>query len=517
MSGAFDSSSVLRPPSSILRHPSSVLRPSSFVLLLLLASAAYAAPFKLPPFPPPPATPEIHGASVIGASPGRPFLFLIPATGKEPLIYSADHLPPGLSLDPHSGIITGAVTRAGSYPFHVGVTGPAGKDVRELTVICGDHVLALTPPMGWDTWNAFGDTATADDVRAQADWMVKSGLAAHGYQYIIIDDTWEGRRDAAGQLGASLRFGDIKSLADYVHAKGLKLGIYSAATPQTCSGFAGSAGHEAQDAALFASWGVDYLRYDWCPEINKGSERSQGLVKAAFVPMAQALDTVPRDIVFAINSYGAGNPENWAAKLGANSWGISTAVLDRWDIMSKDGFAAIDDGGRAGPSHWNDPGWLMVGRTGFADPRFPHLTPSEQMWQVSLWSMMAAPLILSCDLSQLDPNKFYPITSTLLMNDDVLAIDQDSLGKPATTVWNQNPDDTRVLSRPLADGTTAVGLFNNRGWTATMKVTWSNLHLTGPQPVRDLWARRDLGVLTDSYITEVPGHGVVLLKIGRPR
>ncbi|MBV9470062.1 MAG: NPCBM/NEW2 domain-containing protein, partial [Abitibacteriaceae bacterium] len=223
-----------------------------------------AVAYKLPPAPPVDPHPAIHGPLVMGASPNRPFVFLVPVTGKGPFTYAAEALPKGLKLDAKTGVISGAVSAAGTYDLRVTVKGPAGKATKTFGLICGEHKLALTPPLGWNAWNVYGDTVTAEKIKDQVDWLVKTGLAGHGFQYIIIDDSWEGRRDAEGNIGPNKRFGDIKSLADYVHSKGLRLGIYSSPNEETCSGYAGSAGHEEKDAAFYASCGIDYLKYDWC-------------------------------------------------------------------------------------------------------------------------------------------------------------------------------------------------------------------------------------------------------------
>ena len=214
--------------------------------------------------PEPQTQPAIHGARIIGATPGRPFLFLIPATGRGPLTYKADHLPAGLALDPVSGIISGKLTTAGSTDVFLTVSGPTGTINRTLTIVGGVHKLALTPPMGWNSWNVWATNVDQDKVRAAADAMVISGLAAHGYQYVNIDDSWEGDRDIQGQIQGNAKFPYMRVLSDYVHMKGLKLGIYSSPGPKTCAGFTASYQHEEQDAKTYADWGVDYLKYDWC-------------------------------------------------------------------------------------------------------------------------------------------------------------------------------------------------------------------------------------------------------------
>jgi alpha-galactosidase len=473
--------------------------------------AAYLAP------PPSDTRPVIRGTQIVGASPGRPFLFRVPATGKGPLAFSAASLPPGITLDARTGILSGAAAKAGTYRVALAVKGPAGRATRGLTIVCGSGVLARTPPMGWSAWNLYGENVTGEKVRLQADWLVRSGLAAHGYQYVLLDDTWQGRRDTkTGDIDSNRRMGDLTALADYLHAKGLKFGIYSSPNEETCAGYAGSLGHEEQDARAYARWGADYLKYDWCDASRGRRDLSEDELKAAFAKMRAALDKTGRDFVYTINPYGLTAAWQWAKEVGANTYWTSAQVLETWDRIMRNGFDMSYKGEESGQGSWADPGWLMLGKVGSAtiNPHFVRLTPDEQKAHFSLWCLVAAPLILSCDLTQLDPNAFFPITTAILTNDEVIAIDQDPLGKPARPLEGVGGD---AWSRPLADGTIAVGLFNRRPDPRRMTVPWSALDRTGSQPVRDLWLRKDLGEKSESFTATVPSHGVVLVKIGRPK
>jgi alpha-galactosidase len=233
----------------------------------------------------------------------------------------------------------------------------------------------LTPPMGWNAWSVFGEDVTAAKVAEQADWMIKSGLAAYGFNTIIIDDTWQSRRDADGTLFSNRRFGNIKSLADYIHSKGLKIGIMSGATPDSCSGYAGSGGFEEQDAATFARWGIDYLKYDWCPESGNRNASKPEEVRAAYTKMAAALKNVDRDIVFSVVDYGFGGPAaDWAPSIGANLWRTSRSLLDSWESLNSATFSQSGNPSAAKPGAWNDPGPLMIGRFTPRNPplRLPH-------------------------------------------------------------------------------------------------------------------------------------------------
>ena len=493
--------------------------------LLTLAPGATAKPesylptvAQKPVILPPDPRPALHGPRVVGASPGRPLLFRIPATGTPPLTFSAAPLPSGVTLDPKTGVLSGRMATAGTYTVRVGVTNALGTTQRTLALVCQPGARALTPPLGWNSWNVYANAVTDANMRDAADWLVKTGLAAHGWQTVTLDDSWQGPRDPkTGEISPNRRVGDVKALADYVHAQGLKLGLYSAPTAQTCSGFLGSLGHEETDAQTYARWGVDFLKYDWCPNPlpNAGSETDPTDAKAAYTLMGAALEKTDRDIVYGVSTYGKENPWDWATKAGGNTWSSSPTFLDTWEYLAKVVFAPVWKSVNAKPGHWDDPGPLMVGKIGYGDPHRSHLTPNEQMVQMSMWSLLSAPLTISCDLTQLDPNAFFPATTAILTNDEVLDIDQDPLGTAARQ--QKNIGGVLVWTKPLADGTTALGLFNPdvAAWDVT--VPWVDLNLADGLPVRDVWKHQDLGVTADSQVYTVPNHGVLLLKIGTPK
>jgi len=455
--------------------------------------------------------PAIHGPRVTGGTPGRPFLFLIPATGEGPLTFSAKNLPAGLALDPKTGIISGALERAGRTEVQLTVTGPKGSATRPLTIAASHDALALTPPLGWNSWNVWGRAVDDAKVRAAADWMVKSGLAAHGFQYINIDDGWEGQRDAGGEIRPNAKFPDMKALADYVHSKGLKLGIYSSPGPRTCEGLEGSYRHEAQDAATFARWGIDLLKYDWCSYDGIAKNDSLAELQKPYLVMRDGLAKTGRDIVYSLCQYGMGNVWEWGADVGGNYWRTSGDLTDVWSNMSSVGFRQAGREKFSKPGHWTDPDMLVVGKVGWGpNIHDTRLTPNEQITHITLWSLQAAPLLIGCDLSQL--NEF---TTALLTNDEVLDVDQDPLGKAASRIWQR--ERLEVWARPLWDGTMAVGLFNRGLRDAKMTVKWSELGLTGRQMVRDLWLHKDVGEFTGSFSARVPSHGALLIKVGRPK
>ena len=503
--------------------------------------------------------PRINGPRIVGATPGKPFLFLIPVTGDGPLRYVARELPAGLTLNPATGIISGSLKQAGTSVVEVVVRGPRGVARRTLTIVGGDHKLALTPPMGWNSWNIFHRDVDEAKVRVAADWMVKTGLAAHGYQYINIDDCWEDGRDTNGVITVNKKFGDMKALADYVHSKGLKLGIYSSPGPKTCAGFEASYGHEDLDAQTYAGWGIDYVKYDWCsyggiardlkeqkyaalvPEfadqlksftdeearLSAKRQRSQQendqlkeirgqldeiyqkagaehrkqtdleIYQAPYKLFRTSLDRCNRDIVYSLCQYGMGDVWEWGAEVGGNLWRTTGDIQGNYRSLSNIGFSQNGHEKYAGPGHWNDPDMLWL----------HSLKPNEQLTHLSLWSLLAAPLLIGSDLSKLDP-----FTLDALSNDEVINVDQDPLGIQGNR--RAKDGDLEVWAKPLSDGTLAVGLFNRGTNSAPVVARWSDLGLTGKQAVRDLWQKKDLGAFTDSFTATVPGHGVVLVKVG---
>jgi len=454
--------------------------------------------------------PAIHGPRIVGASPGRSFLFLIPATGDGPLTYSAAGLPPGLVLNSQTGVISGALRSAGRTTAHLTVQGPKGSARRDLTIVGGVRTLALTPPMGWNSWNVWAGEVNDARVRAAADELMATGLAAHGFQYVNIDDTWEAGRDSAGRIQTNAKFPDMKGLGDYIHGKGLRFGIYSSPGRTTCAGYTASYQHEDLDAQSYADWGVDYLKYDWCSygAIARGSDLA--ILRKPYAVMRASLDKVDRDIVYSLCQYGMGAVWTWGADgdIGGNCWRTHGDIQDIWGSLRD--IIETEPGHEkyAGPGHWNDPDMLMVGVVGFGNTHPTRLTPNEQITHISMWCMLSSPLLIGCDMTRLD--KF---TTALLSNDEALDIDQDPLGRAASPVAKDG--DSEVWARPLFDGTHAVALVNMGDDAAPITVRWKDAGVSGRQPVRDLWLHKDVGRYRDSYTVDVPAHGTVLLRIGR--
>jgi alpha-galactosidase len=347
--------------------------------------------------------------------------------------------------------------------------------------------------MGWNSWNHFAERIDDKTVRAQANALVMSGMKDVGYVYINIDDGWEGRRDHDGFIQPNDKFPDMKALADYVHSKGLKLGIYSSPAEKTCGGYEGSAGHEEQDAQTYAKWGIDYLKYDWCKSSGTLEE-----MRIAYTTMHDALRKTGRPIVLSLCEYGWNRVWAWGQSAGGNLWRTTGDIKDQYSVMAEIGFGQNGLEKFAGPDHWNDPDMLEVGNGG--------MTEDEYRTHMSLWAILAAPLIAGNDLSQMTP-----YTVEILTNREVIAVDQDPLGRQGFRIAQEGPFE--VWMKPLADGSKIVGLFNRQGRTERMAVEFSQIELHGVVSVRELWLKKDLGTFKDIFSAYVPAHGVVLVRI----
>ena len=465
--------------------------------------------------------PLINYPRIVGATPGRPFLFRIPTSGDVPMTFTARNMPDGLALDEHTGIISGSMHRPGRHLVVVDAKNSAGQTANvTIEVIGGQHSLALTPPLGWNSWNVWGAKVDDAKVRAAADAMVSSGLAAQGYTYINIDDSWEGPRAADGEITSNEKFPDMKALTDYIHAKGLKAGLYSSPGPRTCEQkFAGSYRHEEQDARTWAKWGFDYIKYDWCSYSDIEPLAARAPLDALQKPyrlMRGILDQLDRDFVYSLCQYGWGRVWEWGGEVGGNLWRVTGDITDTWISMSSIGFQQTGHEQYAGPGHWNDTDMLVVGKLGWGreGPRPTRLTPNEQLTHISLWALQAAPLLIGADMAQMDD-----FTRDLLGNRQVLAIDQDPIGKAARRLSSDGW--TEVWARELWDGRMAVGLFNRSPEPAAVTVSLKDLGLPDHSPIGFPWTgeyRDHPSVNVDgAYTATVPRHGVVLVTLGRSR
>jgi alpha-galactosidase len=470
------------------------------------------------------AVPRINGPSVFGARPGAPFIYAIPATGTRPMAFSAEGLPASLQLDAVTGRISGKISLPGEFTVGLHARNALGWATRKFRIVVGDDI-ALTPPMGWNSWNCWGTGVDQDKVLRSARAMKAAGLDQHGWTYVNIDDAWQGVRGGPfNALQGNQKFPDLKALCDEIHSLGFKAGIYS--TPWVTS-YGNHAGGSAQnprgdwdprdtqgpknvkvlpfaigkysfarqDAQQWSVWGIDYLKYDWGP-VEAPPTRE----------MAEALRATGRDIVLSLSNNAAGNlfGEISAVAPLAQSWRTTTDITDNWGSVKGIGFAQDKWAPFARPGHWNDADMFEVGANGGGGRK--KLTPDEQYTHVSLWCLLSTPLLLGCDLEKMDD-----FTLGLLTNDEVLAVDQDALGKQATRVSGQG--DLLVYAKRLEDGAWAVGLFNLGVSEETVSILWSDLKLAGPQAVRDLWRQKNLGTFADRFATPVASHGVVLVRV----
>jgi alpha-galactosidase len=374
------------------------------------------------------------------------------------------------------------------------------------------QLVAQTPPMGWNSWNFFSGKVEDKDIRAAADQLVATGMKDAGYVYVNIDDTWEGQRDATGMLHTNAKFPDMKALADYVHSKGLKIGIYSGPGPRTCAGYAGSLGHEEQDAQLYASWGIDYLKYDLCSfneeVMNKQAPNDKpaqmGLMIAAYDKMNKALKATGRPIVFSFCQYGWDAVWEWGPSVGANLWRTTGDIQPNWDRIYTIASQQVGLEKYSGPGHWNDPDMLEVGNG--------KLSLGENRAHFSMWAMLAAPLLAGNDLHNMKPE-----IAAILTNHEVIAIDQDKLGREATHIYSDGEVD--VWARHLSGGAMAVAVLNAgspRYSTHPFHLSLAKLGLHGTQQGKDLWTGKDIE-LTDNMPLEIPGHDILLVRIAQPK
>ncbi len=481
--------------------------------------------------PPAPESPRINGPKVYGVRPGSPFLYRIPATGVRPMRFSAEGLPKGLKLNAESGIISGKVKKAGRWEVTLKAQNEKGTDSRTLRIIAGEEI-CLTPPLGWNSWNVWGNSVSQEKVLRSARGMVESGLADCGWSYINIDDGWQGIRAGRDKaIQPNSKFPDMQALADEIHAMGLKFGIYSGPWVGTYAGHIGETCDNADgtydyitkglcdsvykldrkkvdrksvryfgkysfvraDVRQWAEWGVDYLKYDWYPNDEEHAAE-----------MAKALDESGRDIVYSLSNRAPLALAPVWRRL-SNAWRTTDDIRDTWASVYGIGFGEQDRwAAYRCPGHWPDADMLVVGKVGWGPSvRESRLTADEQYTHISLWALLATPLLIGCDLESIDP-----FTFGLLSNTEVLDVNQDPLGVQASQMA------PGVFVKPLEDGSVAVGLFNTEDAPAMVSFRPSYAGMSGQLSVRDLWRQKDLGGFSagDNWSSQIPAHGVLLLK-----
>ncbi len=495
--------------------------------------------------PAPGPEPRINGPAVFGVRPARPFIYRIPCTGRRPVSFSVLDLPDGLAVDERSGIITGTVPeQPGEYTVTLQASNDAGRVEREFTIAVGD-TLALTPPMGWNSWYIHYHRVTGEVMREAADQMIASGMADYGYMYVNIDDCWmriepqyyeelkEGRlagfdmtgvvgdiRDDQGNVLPNDNFSDMQAMTDYIHAKGLRAGIYTSPGPRTCQRYAGSYQHERRDAEQYAEWGFDFLKYDWCSYTQVYRERlKQSNDELAekmhpYQQMGDILKSLNRDIVLNLCQYGMNEVWTWGGKVGGHCWRTTGDLgLQRGGRLPGFYYIGMSNAEHwqyARPGQWNDPDYILIGWVGSARGHGigtqTTLTGNEQYSYMSMWALMAAPLFFSVDMAKLDE-----FTLNVLCNAEVIDVNQDPLGKQARPLVMD--DETLIMAKPLRDGSLAVGLFNLWELPREITVTWEQLGIQGKQRVRDVWRQRDLSDADGRYSASIGRHGVSFVRL----
>lgn len=474
--------------------------------------------------------PRINGPKVFGVRPTHPILFTIPASGNRPMKFSADNLPAGVRLDSKTGQLSGSIAKTGEYKITLHAKNNLGEATRPFKIIVGETI-ALTPPMGWNSWNVYASKVTEELVLANARAMVSSGLINHGWSYMNTDDLWQGKRGGQfhGILPDSATFPNLQAQVDEIHKLGLKAGIYSTPWVESYGHHIGGSANNPEglfertkenvkrnkklipyaignytfydnDAKQFALWGFDYLKYDWNP-----AELPE--TKA----MYDALRATNRDVVYSLSNSIPFASIGELSKF-ANAWRTGGDIRDNWKslksrLLTQDKWAPY-----ARPGHWNDPDMMILGRVGWGKGPYPtHLTPNEQYSHMSAWCLQSVPLLLGNDLTKLDA-----FTLSLLTNDEVLEVNQDPLGKQATVV--AQIDSSGVLAKDMEDGSKAAGLFNlTDGVTRKLTVKWGELGIKGKYIVRDLWRQKDLGTFNEEFSADVPPHGVVMIRLRKAK
>ena len=487
--------------------------------------------------------PKINGPRLYGASPGKEFMYTIPASGARPIEFEVKNLPKGVGINKLNGVISGTIKTAREYTIELVAQNKFGKVSKLFTLVIGDK-LALTPPMGWSSWYSFGRNVTLDKVIRSAEIMKEKGLQNYGWSVVEIDDPWTNQpnkndsvwrqlksgakevygyyegpdnlperqgemRSSKGELLPNTFFANIKKFPSIMHEMGFKAGIYSSPGPLTCAGVAGSYGYELVDAKFFADNGFDYFKYDWCSYGSFAKSNSKEELIKPYRKMSDALKLQKRDVIHALCQYGMGNVWEWGAESGGRLWRTGDDVHDTWESVRNAFKKLSDKSAFVKPGNWNDPDILQVGAVGAQSSGKAgknRLTFEEQKTVMSMWCMLSAPLLIGTDMEQLDD-----ATLSLLTNEEIIAVNQDALGKAASLLTTL--DNTELWVKQLEDGSLALGLLNLSNETIQSKFPFSALQLKGKYKLRNLWKKEDLGIFENEFETNIPAHGIVMLQM----
>jgi alpha-galactosidase len=487
--------------------------------------------------------PKINGPRLYGASPGKEFMYTIAAIGSRPMQFEVKNLPKGVKINKTSGVISGTIKKAGEYTLELVAQNEFGKASKSFTLVIGDR-LALTPPMGWSSWYSFGRNVTLDKVVRSAEIIKEKGLQQYGWSIIEIDDPWTNQpdpqdavweqlksgekkvydyyegpdnlpkrkgqpRNAKGELLPNTFFSNIKKFPAIMHQMGFKAGIYSSPGAITCAGVAGSYGHELTDAKFFADNGFDYLKYDWCSYGAFAKSNSKAALIKPYRIMSDALKLQKRDLIHALCQYGMGNVWEWGNESGGQLWRTGDDVHDSWESVRTAFKKLSDKAAFVKPGNWNDPDILQVGSVGAQSSGKAgknRLTFEEQKTVMSMWCMLSAPLLIGADVEQLDD-----ATLSLLTNEEIIAVNQDALGKAASL--RATLDHTELWVKQLEDGSIVLGLLNLSNETIQSNFPFAAIQLKGKYKMRNLWVKEDLGVFENEFETTIPAHGIVMLQL----
>ncbi len=482
--------------------------------------------------------PLFNGADIWGVRPTHPIIFRVPVSGVRPMKFTAKGLPEGVTFDEKLGVIGGKAPKIpGDYDIQVTAKNAKGEATKTITLRVG-KTIALTPPMGWNSWNIWGSKLTADLARRAADALHNSGLAEYGYAYVNIDDYWQKNnvkkdrtdlhgleRDANGKILPNESFKDMKGLADHIHSYGFKAGLYSSPGMRTCGDCTGSYRFEKEDAESYAEWGFDYLKYDWCSyadifkaetgrgtweDFSKNPLPTDDPWSRPFRLMSKHLEAQNRDIIHAFCQYGRGQTELWGREAGAQVWRTWQDLKDTWSWLriAIEGYVPNAEFYKyTGPGFWPDPDMMIVGlQRSFGTTHPTYITPNEQYTHVSIWTLLCAPILIGCDLEALDP-----FTKAILSNREIIAINQDRLGKVGRRTVRE--DDLEIWVKELNNGDVAVGIMNVYHLSRPITFNFKDAGLKGTYDLRDVWRQKDIGTFTDSYTGVIPGHATLVLRM----